>query len=102
MRQFDVHRNPSTSARAFAPYLVVLSSHHLVDIDDVIVAPLINDAGLVLGELEIEVDLDSERLVLTISELSTMERRRLGRAISSLLSHEYDIRRALDRLFTGF
>ena len=102
VRQFDVYPNPSASGRRFAPYLVVLSSHLLNDFDDAVVAPLVNDAVKTVPELEIPVSLGDERLTLVVSEMSTLEKRALQRRIGSLAKREFDIRRALDRLFTGF
>jgi toxin CcdB len=102
VRQFDVYENPSVSGRAFAPYVVVLSSHLMLRFDDAIVAPLINDAVHAVPELELAVTIAEEPLTLVISELSTVRQRVLKRRVGSLLDHEFDIRRALDRLFTGF
>ena len=102
MRQFDVYQNPSVSGRRFAPYLVILSSHLLNDFDDAVVAPLVNDAIKTVPELEIPIRIDDQPLTLVISEISTLEKRALHRRVGTLLDHEYDIRRALDRLFTGF
>lgn len=102
MRQFDVYENPSPAARRFAPYLVVLSSHLLLDFDDAVVAPLVNDSQRTVPGLELDIDLNGEPLVLVISEMAGVEGRTLRRHLGSLLSHQDDIRRALDRLFTGF
>lgn len=102
LRQFDVFENPSAGARGFAPYLVVLSSHLVPGLEDVIVAPVVNDALHRLGEIELRVEINGEELTLVVSELSTMRGRELRQRVSSLLEHEFDIRRALDRLFTGF
>lgn len=102
MRQFDVFENPSPEARRFAPYLVVLSSHLVLGFEDAVVAPLVNDSTATVGALEIEMAFEGERLVLVISELASMAGHNLKRRAGSLLTHEDDIRRALDRLFTGF
>jgi len=40
--------------------------------------------------------------VLVVTELASMRGEHLKRRVGSLLAHEDDIRRALDRLFTGF
>jgi hypothetical protein len=37
-----------------------------------------------------------------VSELAHMPTRVVGQTLESLAAHEDDIRRALDRLFTGF
>jgi len=102
LRQFDAYRNPSPEARRIAPFLVVLSSHHLHGLSEVIVAPAVNDAYRTLGDLEIEVELEGQRLTLVMSELFSLTASRLRHRIDSLERCEDDIRRALTRLFTGF
>lgn len=102
MRQFDVYENPIDAARGFAPYVVVLSSHHLPQLDDVVVAPLVNDGSDVVDDLELVVEIFDQFLVLVITDLSSLPLQQLRRRIGSLQHREDDIRRALDRLFTGF
>lgn len=102
MRQFDVFENPSTQARRFAPYLTVLSSHLVLGFDDAVVAPLVSDSHATVGSFEIEVDFAGENLVLVVSELAVIARQNLKGRVGSLAAHEDEIRRALDRLFTGF
>lgn len=102
MKQFDVYENPSPAARRFAPYLVVLSSHLLLDFDDAVVAPLVNDSRRTVPDLELDIEVDGEPLVLVVSEMAGVEGRALRRCVGSIAAREDDIRRALDRLFTGF
>jgi toxin CcdB len=102
VKQFDVFENPSAAAWRYAPYLVVLSSHLILDFDDAVIAPMVNDSQATVGTLEVEVDFNGERLVLVVTELASMRGEHLKRRVGSLLAHEDDIRRALDRLFTGF
>lgn len=102
MRQFDIYGNPSAAARRFAPYLVVLSSHLILGFEDAVVAPLVSDGQATVGTLEVDVEFEGQRLILVVSELAGIEGRLLTRKIGSLAAHEDDIRRALDRLFTGF
>jgi toxin CcdB len=102
LRQFDVFRNPSLEARKVAPFLVMLSSHHLRGIDEIIVAPLVNDAAETVGILEIVVDIDGERLTLVISEMFSVTPTGSLGTVDNLSYLEDDIRRAVDRLFTGF
>lgn len=102
LRQFDVFENPAVGARGFAPYLVVLSSHLVPGLEDVIVAPLVNDAIHRLRQLELHMEVEGIELTLVISELSTMRARELRRRVASVRDREFEIRRALDRLFTGF
>lgn len=50
----------------------------------------------------LEIEVSGETLVMDAALLANIERRMLGRARGSLTAYEDDIRRALDRLFTGF
>ena len=102
MRQFDVFRNPSLEARKVAPFLVMLSSHHLRGIDEIIVAPVVNDATETVSGLEIRVEIEGQHLTLVISEMFSLTPTGSRVAIDNLSYLEDDIRRAVDRLFTGF
>lgn len=102
MRQFEAYQNPVPAARKVAPFLVVRSSHHLPDLTEVVVAPAVKDAARVLGDLEIGVTIDDQSAVLVISELFSVRAQTLRRRTGSLADHEDAIRRALDRLFSGF
>jgi len=102
LRQFDVYPNPSTAARPFAPYVVVLQSQYLSGLDTVVVAPLVNDAEPELAPLDVPVDFSGEKFALAVAELGGVERSALRRRSGDLVAYEDAIRRALDRLFTGF
>ena len=102
IRQFDVFDNPSAAHRGRTPYLAVLQSHHLHGIATVVVAPLHVASIERLGGLCIEVAVDDVPVVLVVSELAHLPVDRLQRRIGSLERWEDDIRRAIDRLFTGF
>lgn len=94
--------NPSTLTATYAPYLVVLQSHHLAPLDSVILAPVVRDAERALSPVDVAVEIGGEALVLAVSELASVHRANLGRTIASVADHEDAIRRALDRVFTGF
>ena len=102
MRQFSVVENPSAAGRDYAPYLVVLQSHHLDPLDSVVMAPAIRDAARPLGLLDVPVEIRGEPFVVAISELAATNRQRFRDPIGDLSAHEDALRRALDRLFTGF
>jgi toxin CcdB len=102
VRQFDVFTNPSEASRDFAPFVVMLQSHHLRDIDTAIVAPLIRESSPILSGFDLPISFNGESLYLAVSELGSVEIGLLRRAVGSLVEHDYEIRRALDRLFTGF
>lgn len=102
MRQFDAYTNPSPETRSIAPFLIVLSSHHLRNLSEVVVAPAVNDAARTVGDLEVGVEIAGEPLTLVVSELFSLSATTLRQRAGSLVEHEDAIRRALDRLFTGF
>jgi toxin CcdB len=102
LRQFDAYANASPETRSIAPFLVVLSSHHLLDLSEVVVAPAVNDAERAVGDLEVRVEIAGEPLTLVVSELFSVSATILRRRAGSLAQQEDAIRRALDRLFTGF
>ena len=102
MRQFDVYENPSSEARRFAPFVVVLWSHLIPGFDDAVVAPLVNDSKALAAEFEIPMMVAEQPLVLVLTELAGVQGRSLKRRVSTAIAYEDEIRRALDRLFTGF
>jgi hypothetical protein len=102
VRQFDVVENPSKRSRQHAPYFVVLQSHYLEPLESVLVAPIVRDATRAISVLDVELEIDGERLVLTVSELFSIDRGLLKTVRGSLAEHEDAIRRAIGRAFTGF
>jgi len=102
LRQFDVFANPSEASRGFAPYLAVLQSHHLSAISTVVVAPLVRDAEAELTVLDVPVEFEGETLILAVAELGSVDQSRLKEPVGSVAEQEDMIRRALDRLLTGF
>lgn len=101
-RQFDVVANPEAGRRPTVPFMVVLQSHYL-PLQTIVVAPIRRgeDAEGV-GEVEVAVSVNDAPHVVMVSELAHLPTLAVGRTVVSLASHEDDIRRALDRLFTGF
>jgi hypothetical protein len=56
----------------------------------------------VVSSVDIPLEFEGERLVLVVAELAGVARRVAGRTIGSVEAHEYEIRRAFERLLTGF
>ena len=103
MRQFDVFRNPSERSRTTAPFVVVLQSHLLSAMPTIVVAPmLIDDGRSAYSETSVSLTFSGERYILSVPELAGVESGRLREAVGSIGAHEDAIRRALDRVFTGF
>ena len=102
-RQFDVCRYPGHSTETDAPYVCVIQSHYLAGMDTVIVAPLLRtDMAATNSQVTVPVSVDGENYALDLALMANIETRHLGVVVGNLLDHEFEIRRALDRLFTGF
>lgn len=103
IRQFSVFENPSPRSREAAPFIVVMQSHFLEAMHTVLVAPLIRETGSGdFSRISVAVSLLDEDLQMSLAEMAPIRRRSLGQPVGDLGVHEDDIRRALDRLFTGF
>lgn len=103
IRQFDVVANPTTSARDRAPYLVVLQSHYLYDLETMIVAPLVRQELIKPDNAtSIAVEVGGETYTLDAGLMANIDLRKLGRAVANLAPLEYEIQRLLQRIFTGF
>lgn len=103
MRQFDVFPNPSPRSRVAAPFIVLMQSHFLDEMPTALVAPLIREPRSGdFTRVSVAVVLDGETLQLSLAELAPIARAELRRPVGNLKDSEDDIRRALDRLFTGF
>lgn len=102
MRQFDLFENPVSQMRGAAPFVVILSSHLLGELSDIVVAPLRRGVAGGLPGLEVPVVVEGETLLISLPGLAGIRAASLRSRKGSLLAHEDDIRRALDRLFTGF
>lgn len=103
IRQFDIVDNPSERSRPVAPYVVVLQSHLYDEGPTLVVAPLMRmTPAAFLTKVSIQISHKGQDYILLMSELAAIDRRTVGPSRGSLAAHEDDIRRALDRLFTGF
>jgi toxin CcdB len=102
VRQFDLIRNPDPRTEAYSPYLMVLQSHHLEPLDTVMLSPVIRDGHRPLSPVDIAIEFRAEQFVVAVAESAGVPRAGYGPKLGSLTAYEDDIRRALDRLFTGF
>lgn len=102
VRQFDVFENPSSTMRVAVPYVIVLSSHLLPGLSEMVVAPVVRAGDLEPTAFDLPVEVEREALIISIIGLAAISSSRLKRRVASAAAHEDDIRRALDRLFTGF
>lgn len=102
MKQFDVFQNPAAPLRDVAPFIVLLSSHLFLNLAEVIAAPVVREGKLQPSDFDVGVMIDGERYIVSVIGMAAIHSSHLGRPRNSLLAHEDDIRRAIDRLFTGF
>ena len=102
IRQFDLLENPSSRSRALYPYVVVLQSHLLAASNLTVVAPVLPGEALAVTLTSVAFDFQGRRFVLLAGEPMSVDAHQLGRALGSLAAYEDEIRRALDRVFTGF
>ena len=82
---------------------MVIQSHLYDEGSTLLVAPLLGMAlTAVLTRVSLTVVHERQTYILMLSELGAIRRPAATSVRGSLLSYEDDIRRALDRLFTGF
>lgn len=80
-----------------------MQSHFMDEMPTALIAPLIRDPRSGdFTRVSVVVEYAGEALHLALAEMAPILRADLGRPVANLLAYEDDIRRALDRLFTGF
>lgn len=103
IRQFDVFATPASRGSADAPLICVLQSHYLAALNTVVVAPLVRiKADRTSSQAAVPVSFKGIDYLLDVGLIANIELRALRRSVGSIAAYEDDIRRALDRLFTGF
>lgn len=102
MRQFDLYENPVSAMRKAVPFVVVLSSHFATGLTEAIVAPVLKGRTTHVSAFEIPLERDDDVLLISVTGMIAIRHTDLRRRIGSAAEHEDAIRRALDRLFTGF
>jgi toxin CcdB len=99
--QFDVYRNNGAGSR-IAPYLIELQHDHVGNVRTAIVAPLVREGTFApQGRLTPAILVLGENHLLSIGELFTIERKRLGPVVTNVDSLHQRIIGAIDLLFTG-
>lgn len=98
--RFDVYRMPDVAY----PYVVDVQAEFVSGIDSRIVIPLYRHTklGKIIKELHPVFEIEDERFVLATHALSSVPKRSLRLPAGSLASHQDEITRAMDLLFTGF
>jgi toxin CcdB len=100
--QFDVFKNPDPASASSHPYLVILQSDGLAELNTRIVAPLIAPKTVPLFErLMPEVIIAKKRYVIDMTNIGVVPAHELVRPIDNLESQRYRIVGAIDLVFTG-
>jgi hypothetical protein len=102
VRQFDICPNPDRDSAGAHPYLVVLQTNGLADLNTRVVAPLIAPKHIpFFDRLMPEVVIKGARYVIDITNVGVVPTRELPAAIMNVESHRDRIIAAIDLVFTG-
>ena len=99
MKQYDVCAVLGSGA-TIAPYVVVLTSHHL-ELSAVLVAPMLR-SPTVVDTAEVAVRYGGQSWVLSVIDMAAVQPKHLRQIVGTVADHEDVIRRGIDRLFVGF
>lgn len=101
-QQFDVFVNPDKRSADVHPFLIVLQSDIVSDIDTCVVAPLASPRSIkFLERLLPEVTVKGTRFTILTPNMAAIHAERVGRAIANLDSERYRILAAVDMVFVG-
>jgi toxin CcdB len=101
--QYDVYRNPSPRSRDEIPYLLDVQAELLEDLATRMVIPLVRleVAGKPLRILTPIFEIEQQKVVLSVPEISGVPVKALGEKVGSLAAERDSIVAALDLLLTG-
>jgi toxin CcdB len=104
MRQFDVFLNPSSKSREMAPFVVLLQSHFLAAMPTAVVAPMLRAEPdrPAYTEVSVRLTFQAAPFIVSVAELAAIDVRGLRAPVGDLRAFEDPIRRAMERLFSGF
>lgn len=102
MARFDVYRNPKRSAK-HAPYLLDVQCDWLHTVLRVVV-PLVDVSyhGLPMQRLNPVLEIDEQKLVMSPTEIGSLQERQLGKPVANLSAQREVIVAALDFLLQGY
>ena len=103
MKQYDVCSTSGPGIAGGARLVLVLQHRLLSDLDTVVVAPLFRASELdAVRQLRPTVSIEAGDYVIAIDRMASLPRRLLGKAVANLSPMDYEIRKALDLIFSGF
>jgi toxin CcdB len=99
--QYDVCVNPGRNASR-APYFLIMQRDAVNGLPTRIVAPILRiDAREFVTKVMVPVEINGEKLTLSMPELFSMSAKQLGPTVANLAERHTDFVGALDRLITG-
>ena len=103
MRQFDIYRNPDPAFARRRPFLVVLQSDFLSDVESVVVAPLAPASRTrPITRLTPGTEVGGSGYFLLVHEMGAVPRTALKRAVGTMAVKRDEILAAIDLVFIGF
>jgi len=103
MKQFDICENLSAASKKRFPFVMILQTDFLDEIETCVVAPLArSEAFLAATRLNPSFEINGKNFVLSTPELAGVSRSSIGRTVVSRKEERDRIVGALDILFLGF
>jgi mRNA-degrading endonuclease toxin of MazEF toxin-antitoxin module len=101
-KQFDVFANPDAASSKTHPYLIVLQSDQLRDLNTRVVAPLVSPKSIPFFErLMPGVEVNGEHYVIDPTNIGAVHDRILKKRVTNLEPERYRILGAVDMVFAG-
>lgn len=103
MARLDVYANPIGEHRREVPFWVDVQSDFLKSLDTRVVLPLrrLRTAPVAAQRLNPVFTVEGIEVFLDAANIATFPAHRLGKRVTSLGAHRFDIDNALDMLFQG-
>jgi toxin CcdB len=103
MAQFDVYKNLNLKTCPDVPYLLDIQANLFDTFATRVVIPLwlASKFGKPATKLNPQVEINKKLLILSTAELAGVPKKILGKPVTSLHLHRYEIINALDFLFTS-
>ncbi len=101
-RQFDVFRNPDSETNETHPFLIVLQSDAISEVDTRVVAPLVSPRTIKFFERLLPlVTVHGDQYVIAVPDMVAIPVSEIGPPVANLETERYRISSAIDLVFTG-
>lgn len=103
MKRFDICAARGLGVTGNERLVVILQHKHFKDLDTTIVAPLYRIQELpILETLRPSLSVGRKKLIVAIDRMVSLPKKQLGAAVGTAENIQFEILRAIDRLFSGF